>query len=65
MQEEADEHRSETEKVMRDEMTNVANLLRLENDDLRNRQKLMQDELLKAETQIDLIKDLLLRESGL
>ena len=36
-----------------------------ENQDLAARQQLMNDELLKAEAQIELIKDLLLREPGL
>lgn len=37
---------------------------RSENDELAMRQNLMQEELLKAEAQIELIKDLLLREPG-
>ena len=35
------------------------------NQELQHRQQLMQEELLKAEAQIELIKDLLLREPGL
>ena len=37
----------------------------LENQELQHRQQLLQDELVKAEAQIELIKDLLLREPGL
>jgi len=65
LQEKNDKNRADTEKFMRDEAEKIVNIFRMENDDLRSRQKLMQDELLKAEAQIDLIKDLLLRESGL
>ena len=38
---------------------------RSENQELGNRQQLMQEELVKAEAQIELIKDLLLREPSL
>ncbi len=39
--------------------------LEAENQELRHRQQLQQDELFKAEAQIELIKDLLLRDAGL
>ena len=39
--------------------------LKVENNGLNNRQQLMNEELVKAEGQIELIKDLLLREQGL
>ena len=35
------------------------------NQNLENRQQLLHEELVKAEAQIELIKDLLLRESGI
>ena len=42
-----------------------SNKLKAENDELHQRQLLMNDELVKAEGQISLIKDLLLREQGI
>ena len=39
--------------------------LKAENNELNHRQQLMNEELVKAEGQIELIKDLLLREQGL
>jgi len=39
--------------------------LKVENNELNHRQQLMNEELVKAEGQIELIKDLLLREQGL
>jgi hypothetical protein len=48
-----------------DEQALLIKVAEAENRDLAARQKLMNDELLKAEAQIELIKDLLLREPGL
>lgn len=39
--------------------------LEAENAEAHRRHQLMQDEMVKAEAQIELIKDLLLREQGL
>ena len=48
-----------------DEFNEVVKATEAENQELTKRQQLMQEELLKAEAQIELIKDLLLREPGL
>ena len=49
----------------RDQIAQTARELKGENDDLRARQSMMQEELIKAEAQIELIKDLLIRGPGL
>ena len=49
----------------RDEAKKRVRLLEIQNVDLTTRQTLLQDEIIRAEAQIDLIKDVLLREPGL
>ena len=49
----------------RDQIAQTVRELKGENDDLRARQSMMQEELIKAEAQIELIKDLLIRGPGL
>lgn len=49
----------------RDEIAQTVQEMKGENDDLRIRQSMMQEELIKAEAQIELIKDLLIRGPGL
>jgi len=49
----------------RDQIAQTVRELKGENDDLRVRQSMMQEELIKAEAQIELIKDLLIRGPGL
>jgi hypothetical protein len=48
-----------------DELAEKLKVAEAANQELAHRQQLMNDELVKAEAQIELIKDLLLREPGL
>ena len=56
----AEENKQACEKAQQ-----AAQKIERENQELQHRQQLLQDELVKGEAQIDLIKDLLLREPGL
>lgn len=53
----------QVELKMKSDLSNRNQTLETENQELQNRQKLMNEELRKAATQIELIKDLLMRDS--
>ena len=50
---------------IRSEIERTVHILKVDNDALRTRQAMMHEELLRAEAQIELIKDLLIRGPGL
>ena len=51
--------------AQRNEVAQAVQAMKAENDELRVRQSMIQEELIKAEAQIELIKDLLIRGPGL
>lgn len=52
-------------KKLFDQSQHQIKILQCNNDELHHRQQLLHDELVKAEAQIDLIQEILLREQGL